>query len=215
MPEDLRRDLDQAYLVIACLLSKLGGKASIPAEMLEQERGRLVQTYTSSGGITLTLEVVERGVSGREIPCPAWGREEPHPAHDWNRLDGPAICRGWSTGQLLPEATTHSAPSETAVTILRTRVEAARQDMAGSRYWQGGTFFTGIDNAVGGEAGQLAAMFSPDVADLVADLLEEIRRQQGMPPCDKPNGCCNGCERRDDFVIADALAELISGGPRG
>jgi hypothetical protein len=46
-------------------------------------------------------------------------------------------------------------------------------------------------------------------------LLEEIARQYDMPPCDQPDGCCNHCERRDDFVYANALAQLINGGCRG
>lgn len=106
-------------------------------------------------------------------------------------------------------------PLETVVALLRQQAEAAEQDMESNPYWHGGTFAQGIDNACGGEAGRLAALFSPEVADLLADLLEENQRQQDMPPCDKPDGCCNGCERRDDFVIADALAQIINGGCRG
>lgn len=46
-------------------------------------------------------------------------------------------------------------------------------------------------------------------------LLEETARLYDMPPCDKPDGACNRCERRDEFVYANALAQLINGGGRG
>ena len=46
-------------------------------------------------------------------------------------------------------------------------------------------------------------------------LLDEMARQYDMPPCDKPDGCCNRCERRDDVVYANGLAQIINGGGRG
>lgn len=45
-------------------------------------------------------------------------------------------------------------------------------------------------------------------------LLDELARQYDLPPCDKPDGCCNNCERRDDFVYASGLAQIINGGGR-
>lgn len=55
------------------------------------------------------------------------------------------------------------------------------------------------------------AFAHPGLAGPIAAWLEETARQFEMPPCDAPDGACNGCERRDDFVYAFALAELING----
>lgn len=105
---------------------------------------------------------------------------------------------------------TLATPIEAAVTLLRRRVAEAESEMESNPYWEGATFAEGIDNACGGGAGRLAAMFSPEVADMVADLLEEIERQQNQSPCDAPGGACNGCSWRPDFVAADVLATLIA-----
>ncbi|MFI7125946.1 hypothetical protein ACIBQ1_09650 [Nonomuraea sp. NPDC050153] len=102
-------------------------------------------------------------------------------------------------------------PLEASIAFLRERIDQARDEMATNPYWEGGTFQQGIDNACGGAAGQLAAVFSPELADLVVDLLEELQRQQDMPPCSDPTGVCNSCEWRPDFVIADALAAVVNG----
>lgn len=107
------------------------------------------------------------------------------------------------------QATTLATPIEAAVTLLRERVAAFR-DEEDEPYWDGG-FYRGIDNACGGPGGRLAGLFSPEVADMLADLLEEIERQQNQRPCDAPGGACNGCSWRPDFVAADALAAFLSG----
>ncbi|MER6942522.1 hypothetical protein ABT294_00740 [Nonomuraea sp. NPDC000554] len=103
-----------------------------------------------------------------------------------------------------------ATPLESAVAFLRGKVAAAERDMAESAYYDGG-FYQGIDNAVGGAAGELAALFSPEVAGMVADLLEEVERQQNQRPCDAPGGACNACSWRPDFVVAEVLAELVKG----
>ncbi|MGA4989935.1 hypothetical protein [Nonomuraea bangladeshensis] len=104
---------------------------------------------------------------------------------------------------------------EAAVALLRKHVENARDEMDTNPYWEGASFYQGIDNACGGGAGRLAALLSPEVADLLADLLEELERQQNMPPCSDPSGVCNHCEWRPDFVVADALASALKGAGRG
>jgi hypothetical protein len=50
------------------------------------------------------------------------------------------------------------------------------------------------------------ASWSPPIAEAVADLLGEIARQYDAPPCDSPDGACNGCEWREDFTDALRLA---------
>ena len=52
---------------------------------------------------------------------------------------------------------------------------------------------------------------SEPIREALADLLDEVARQYEEAPCDKPDGACNGCERRDDFVYAHNLAQLING----
>lgn len=44
---------------------------------------------------------------------------------------------------------------------------------------------------------------------IIADLLEELARQYDPPGCDSPDGTCNGCEQRWDFVLAARLAEEL------
>jgi hypothetical protein len=51
------------------------------------------------------------------------------------------------------------------------------------------------------------ASWSPPVAMAVADLLDEVAKQYDAPPCDKPEGVCNGCEWREDFTDALRLAQ--------
>ena len=51
-----------------------------------------------------------------------------------------------------------------------------------------------------------AGSWHPVAALAVADLLEEVARQYDAPPCDSPDGVCNGCERREDFNDALRLA---------
>jgi hypothetical protein len=55
------------------------------------------------------------------------------------------------------------------------------------------------------------ALMDPAVAEPLAAWLEETARQYEMPPCDFPDGVCNSCERRDDFVHAMAVAHIING----
>lgn len=59
---------------------------------------------------------------------------------------------------------------------------------------------------------QWMAFAHPGLAEPLAALLEEAARQYEMPPCDHPDGVCNGCERRDDFVLALEAARTINGG---
>jgi hypothetical protein len=106
-----------------------------------------------------------------------------------------------------------ATPIESAVALLRKRVTAFREEEDRHPYWDGG-FHRGIDNAVGGPGGELAGLFSPEVADMLADLLEEIERQQNQRPCDAPGGACNACSWRPDFVAADVLATLLVTGPQ-
>lgn len=56
---------------------------------------------------------------------------------------------------------------------------------------------------------------NPLLAEPLASWLEEMARQYEMAPCDKPDGVCNGCERRDDFVHAFNVAQVILGETSG
>lgn len=57
------------------------------------------------------------------------------------------------------------------------------------------------------------AALPPDaLREPLAALLDEIADQYDAPPCDDPTGVCNGCERRDDFVAAQLVAQAINGG---
>lgn len=58
------------------------------------------------------------------------------------------------------------------------------------------------------------ALMNPLLAEPLADLLEEMADQYDAPPCNDPTGVCNGCERRDDFVAAQLVAQVINGGAR-
>jgi hypothetical protein len=55
------------------------------------------------------------------------------------------------------------------------------------------------------------ALMHPGRAEQLAALLEEIARQHELPPCNHPDGLCNGCERRDDFVYSVNVARDILG----
>ncbi|GGK62000.1 hypothetical protein Sme01_03900 [Sphaerisporangium melleum] len=55
------------------------------------------------------------------------------------------------------------------------------------------------------------AVASPALAEPLAAWLEEVARQYEMAPCNSPDGLCNGCERRDDFVYAFNVAQAILG----
>lgn len=55
------------------------------------------------------------------------------------------------------------------------------------------------------------ALTHPGLAEPLASWLEEVARQYDAAPCDDPTGVCNGCERRDDFVTAQSVAQVING----
>lgn len=59
------------------------------------------------------------------------------------------------------------------------------------------------------------ALAHPGLAEPLAAWLEETGRQYEMAPCDMPDGACNGCERRDDFVYAFDVARVILGETTG
>lgn len=65
-----------------------------------------------------------------------------------------------------PALTLHMAADK-----LRTRAAKARAEMAGNDYWNGG-WAAGVENAIGGAEGELAGMLTPDLADVIADLLD-------------------------------------------
>ena len=75
------------------------------------------------------------------------------------------------------------------------------------------TWLMGAGNANKDRAADAAhaGSWHPLVADAVADLLDEISRQYDAPPCDSPDGVCNGCERREDFNDAVRLARAYLG----
>ena len=73
------------------------------------------------------------------------------------------------------------------------------------------TFETFTDPAHRPFEAEHIASWSPPPALAVADLLEEIARQYDAPPCDSPDGVCNGCERREDFNDALRLAQAYLG----
>lgn len=127
------------------------------------------------------------------------------------------------------DKTTYSNELLAAATILReTAAKAAPGPWtSGLPSWAGGANVvlnsTGLPVAVCGEEIEGAdhpasadaawiALVSPVVAEPLATWLEEVAQQYEAPPCDDPTGVCNGCERREDFVSALAVAQLINGG---
>lgn len=160
------------------------------------------------------VEVTRRGVIVEVDPTdPARfgiGRPGSHGAVAYFRTDDDTVRH-----RLVSDKTVPATALESAVALLRKHVGDARDAMATNPYWEGATFKQGIDNACGGGAGRLAALLSPEVADLLAGLLEELERQQNMPPCSDPSGVCNHCEWRPDFVVADALASALKEAGRG
>lgn len=63
-----------------------------------------------------------------------------------------------------------------AVATLRTKAAAAFKNLKASDYYghDPANFAKGIDNAVGGAAGELAAEFNPTAAHLAADILDAL-----------------------------------------
>lgn len=83
-------------------------------------------------------------------------------------------------------------PPSPALTVLeaaariRRAAQAAQDEMATNGYWSSG-WAAGVENAIGGEAGELAALFPPDVALRLADWLDErasatARLGEPLPP---------------------------------
>lgn len=68
-----------------------------------------------------------------------------------------------------------------------------------------------LDEPLEKETAEWIALVSPALAEPLAAWLEEAARQYEAPPCDDPTGVCNGCERRDDFVLAEAVARALNG----
>lgn len=60
-----------------------------------------------------------------------------------------------------------------AAAKLRDRAAKARAEAKGNDYWNGG-WARGVENAIGGAEGVLAGMFTPDMADEIADWLDSI-----------------------------------------
>lgn len=58
------------------------------------------------------------------------------------------------------------------------------------------------------------ALAHPGLAEPLAAWLDTVADQYEAPKCDDPTGVCNGCEQRDDFVEAAAVARIIAGGGR-
>lgn len=74
------------------------------------------------------------------------------------------------TGQLPPPS--DALTVHTAAAHLRSLAERAAAAMVGNDYWQSG-WAVGVSNAIGGDEGELAARFSPEVVRLFADWLDE------------------------------------------
>lgn len=98
-------------------------------------------------------------------------------------------CQEESTGRLL----------EQAAQRLREMADAAEKEMAANPYWGGdpGNFAAGIDNATGGAAGELAALFNPamarDLAGLIVGVPERHRMSPAMKPAWWPSKTCRSC----------------------
>ncbi|MFF0736835.1 hypothetical protein ACFYVK_35140 [Streptomyces chartreusis] len=80
-----------------------------------------------------------------------------------------------------PALTVHQAAA-----ALRRTAECAVAAMARNDYWAGG-WQRGVTNAISGYEGDLAALFSPEMAVEVADWLDEVasaaaRRGEPLPP---------------------------------
>ena len=65
-----------------------------------------------------------------------------------------------------PALTVHQAAAR-----IRTLAERALERMARNEYWAGG-WAAGVTNALGGEEGELAALFTPELAIQFADWLD-------------------------------------------
>lgn len=70
-----------------------------------------------------------------------------------------------------PALRLHQAAAE-----LRSRVERARAEMAGNDYWEAG-WRAGVENALGGATGQLAAFITPDMAAVLANWLDAVAQE--------------------------------------
>ena len=57
--------------------------------------------------------------------------------------------------------------------MLRRHAERARAEMAGNTYWDRG-WRAGVENAIGGAEGELAAFMDPQMADGLADWLDGV-----------------------------------------
>ncbi|MEU9558015.1 hypothetical protein [Streptomyces fumanus] len=75
------------------------------------------------------------------------------------------------TAVSLPPPSRAFTVHEAAARIRRT-AEAAQGELASSGYWSSG-WAAGVENAIGGEAGALAALFPPELALRLADWLDE------------------------------------------
>lgn len=70
-----------------------------------------------------------------------------------------------------PALRLHQAAAE-----LRRRAERARAEMAGNDYWAMG-WRDGVENALGGTTGQLAALITPDIANGLANWLDSVAQE--------------------------------------
>ncbi|CAL9668272.1 hypothetical protein SUDANB145_07275 (plasmid) [Streptomyces sp. enrichment culture] len=80
-----------------------------------------------------------------------------------------------------PALTVHEAAAR-----IRRAAEAAQDEMATNGYWSSG-WAAGVENAIGGEGGELAALFPPELALGLADWLDErasatARFGEPLPP---------------------------------
>lgn len=91
---------------------------------------------------------------------------------------------------------------------LRRMAIAAREDLRSSDYYghDEANFASGINNAVGGEAGELAALFNPDVADGLRARFEEAAA--AWPRHDPHTSTAQAAATRQSML---AMARSING----
>lgn len=118
------------------------------------------------------------------------------------------FCRDCAVELLNPKTAMPAGEMRALSALLSQRVAEARNEMATNTYWEGATFAQGIDNACGGGAGRLAAMFSPEAAEAVAGWLHRTARQWDHEVRGKLHDACDGAVGEDCVCFAGALATV-------
>lgn len=63
-----------------------------------------------------------------------------------------------------------------------------------------------------GQSWERREVVSDELAEPLADWLDEQARQYNLPPCNDPTGVCNRCEYDPSILAAQVVARAINGG---